>query len=386
MSEYQIFLSYGSPDVARAKALYSRLRARGLNVWFDKEQLRPGHRWDFEIKRALRQSEIVLFLISNTSIERRGYVQREMKLALSYLEEKLPGDIYVIPILLDRGIKLEAPLSDIQYITADEADFEDTLVGAIEAQLTSLGHESAQTDEHQQVSMSKQHERETWEGLPGYDMEYWLPRFDSDIYPDLSEITTIVESEFLEERHKYRRLKLLQDTNLFHWSDPSFRRTNTFSANILEYQVVGRLLSIVFILDFYGAGAAHENYSFKTFNFFLSPLYRIPSIKEIFSDANAALPVVRDLVRSSLKNSLLKNDDGSESSDPTFIDWIKNGTESWDNLRHFSFVDGSLSVHFPPYEVACFADGPQRAEVPLDAIQHLLSRDVAGFLGLAHWL
>ncbi|SPA00496.1 conserved hypothetical protein [Cupriavidus taiwanensis] len=382
MSEHQIFLSYGSPDLAQARTLYNRLKSRGLNVWFDKEELLPGQRWDFEIKRALRQSDIVLFLISSTSIERRGYVQREMKLAISHLEEKLPGDIYAIPILLDSRVKLEAPLSDIQYISAEEAGFEEVLVSAIEKQLGNLGRDLTQTEDHQEVRMSKRQERESWEGLPGYDVEYWLPQFQSDVYPGLQEVTTLVESEFLAIRQDHRKQKLAQDTTIFHWSDPFYRRTNTFSANILEYRVVGRLLSVVFILDFYGAGAAHGNLGFRTFNFFLNPLCLIDDIKAVFADPEAAFPVVQGLVRESLKKTLLKDQADGDGADSTFTEWITNGTASWEDLRHFSFSDESMSIHFPPYAVACYADGPQRVEVSLESIRHLLSRDVGGFLDL----
>ncbi|WP_233237987.1 TIR domain-containing protein [Bordetella sp. LUAb4] len=380
MSEHQIFLSYGSPDLAQARTLYNRLKARGLNVWFDKEELLPGQRWDFEIKRALRQSDIVLFLVSSSSIERRGYVQREMKLAINHLEEKLPGDIYAIPILLDKGVKLEGPLSDIQYISANEAGFEDVLVSAIEKQLSNLGHDIAQTEEHQEVRMSKRQVRENWEGLPGYDVEYWLPQFQSNVYSSLQEITTLIESEFLAIRLAHRKQKLTQDTNVYHWSDPSYRRTNSFSANILEYRVVGRLLSIVFILDFYGAGAAHSNYGFKIFNFFLNPLCLIDNLRGVFADEEIAFPHLQKLIRESLKKSLLV--DEGETGDAAFIEWITDGTSSWEDFRHFSFSDKSMSIHFPPYAVASFADGPQRAEIPLESIRHLLSRDVRGFLDM----
>lgn len=382
MSEHQIFLSYGSPDLAQARTLYNRLKARGLNVWFDKEDLLPGQRWDFEIKRALRQSDIVLFLISSTSIERRGYVQREMKLAISHLEEKLPGDIYAIPILLDTGVKLEGPLSDIQYISAEEAGFEDVLVGAIEKQLSNLGRDMTQTEDRQEVRMSKRQERESWEGLPGYDVEYWLPQFQSDVYPGLQEITTLIESEFLSIRQRHRKQKLTQNTAIFHWSDPAYRRTNTFSANILEHRIIGRLLSIVFVLDSYGAGAAHENYGIRTFNFFLNPLYLIGNIEDAFVDADAAFPIVQNLVRESLKKSLLGGEHDREGNNAAFVEWINNGTTSWQDFRHFSFSDGSMSIHFPPYAVASFADGLQRVEIPFGAICHLFSRDVSGFLDL----
>lgn len=38
----RLFLSYAREDSAAARKLYEELSARGLNVWLDREALRPG--------------------------------------------------------------------------------------------------------------------------------------------------------------------------------------------------------------------------------------------------------------------------------------------------------------------------------------------------------
>ena len=96
----QIFLCYAREDEARVRDVYRRLSALGYQLWMDKINLIPGQRWRLEIPRALRASDFVLVFLSQNSAEKRGYVQREFKLALDTLEEIPEGVIHTIPIRL----------------------------------------------------------------------------------------------------------------------------------------------------------------------------------------------------------------------------------------------------------------------------------------------
>jgi hypothetical protein len=46
-------------------------------------------KWEPVIKKALKQSDFVLVCLSVTSINKRGFLQREIKQALEQAEEKL---------------------------------------------------------------------------------------------------------------------------------------------------------------------------------------------------------------------------------------------------------------------------------------------------------
>jgi putative cell wall-binding protein len=113
-----VFLSYGSPDRQRVLPFYDFLISRGIEAWVDVKELRVGQNWDFEIKRALRRASIIIVFISNTSIDRRGYVQREIKAALDRASEKLIDDIYLIPVILDDDASVPEQLSHIQHVRA----------------------------------------------------------------------------------------------------------------------------------------------------------------------------------------------------------------------------------------------------------------------------
>jgi len=51
---YDCFISYASPDLSHAEALYQRLIACGFSVWFDKARLREGCLWHEEIEAAAK--------------------------------------------------------------------------------------------------------------------------------------------------------------------------------------------------------------------------------------------------------------------------------------------------------------------------------------------
>jgi ribosomal protein S27AE len=97
----RIFLCHANEDKPQIRDVYHRLKAEGFQPWLDEEDLLPGQLWNQEIRRALRASDFILIFFSQNSVLKRGYVQREMKLALDTWEEVPEGQIHTIPIRLD---------------------------------------------------------------------------------------------------------------------------------------------------------------------------------------------------------------------------------------------------------------------------------------------
>ena len=98
----RIFLCHASDDKANVREVYRRLRAiEGFEPWLDEEDLLPGQEWAREIPRALQTSDFILIFLSRTSVAKRGYVQREMKMALDAWEELPEGTIHTILVRLD---------------------------------------------------------------------------------------------------------------------------------------------------------------------------------------------------------------------------------------------------------------------------------------------
>ena len=97
----QVFLCYGRPDLNQALLVYDRLEKEKLRPWIDKKSLKPGDAWEKRIRAAIRDSEFVLVLLTKRSVNKRGFLQKEIKEALDIQDEQLDTDRYVIPVRLE---------------------------------------------------------------------------------------------------------------------------------------------------------------------------------------------------------------------------------------------------------------------------------------------
>lgn len=97
----RVFLCHTSTDKLAVQDLYKQLVSDGIDAWLDKEKLQPGQKWQDEIPKAIRNSDIVIVCLSKNSTSKDGYVQKEIKFALDVADEKAEGSIYVIPARLE---------------------------------------------------------------------------------------------------------------------------------------------------------------------------------------------------------------------------------------------------------------------------------------------
>ena len=111
----QIFLSYSSDDKDKVEILYNKLLDKGFKPWMDKKDLLGGENWDVRIKKAMRNSDFCLICLSKNSVSKRGFLQREIKVALDLWKEKLETDIYLIPVRLD-DCEIPEALAAFQWI------------------------------------------------------------------------------------------------------------------------------------------------------------------------------------------------------------------------------------------------------------------------------
>jgi TIR domain len=78
-----VFLSYASQDAQAAGRICDALRASGVEVWFDRSELRGGDTWDALIRRQIKGCYLFAPIISaNTQSREEGYFRREWKIAV----------------------------------------------------------------------------------------------------------------------------------------------------------------------------------------------------------------------------------------------------------------------------------------------------------------
>ncbi|KPJ90651.1 MAG: hypothetical protein AMJ53_13190, partial [Gammaproteobacteria bacterium SG8_11] len=111
----KIFISYAKEDVRYAEFLRCRFEEAGFTTWMDTYNILPGERWETAIERALKECHFFVACLSNNSVQKRGYVQREFSYALDKCREFLDEDIYIIPIRFD-NCQIPQALSKFQCI------------------------------------------------------------------------------------------------------------------------------------------------------------------------------------------------------------------------------------------------------------------------------
>lgn len=99
----RIFVSYSSPDVAKADAIRAALEAAGISCWIAPRDLGAGTQWSGGIVQAIEQCEAVLVVFS-AAANNSPQVAREMEQAVSKRRPLIP-----IRVADDR------PTDDMQY-------------------------------------------------------------------------------------------------------------------------------------------------------------------------------------------------------------------------------------------------------------------------------
>jgi hypothetical protein len=117
-----VFLCHSSADKPRVRELCHRLRSDGFSPWLDEEQLLPGQQWDIEIKKTIKRAETFIVCLSKDSTDKRGYVQKEIKLGLDAADEIPEGEIFIIPLKLEE-CEIPDRLSKWQWEYFDERGY-----------------------------------------------------------------------------------------------------------------------------------------------------------------------------------------------------------------------------------------------------------------------
>jgi TolB-like protein/TPR repeat protein len=104
-----VFLSYASEDAEAAQRICDALREIGLEVWFDRRELRGGDAWDQRIRREIRDCALFVPIISaSTQARLEGYFRREWKLAIARSHDMADEKAFLLPVVIDDTSPQEA--------------------------------------------------------------------------------------------------------------------------------------------------------------------------------------------------------------------------------------------------------------------------------------
>ena len=93
---FDVFLSHNSRDKPWAVKLKTALESRGLKVWLDKDEIRPGDLFGEALEQGIAQSANVALIVSPEAAT-SGWVKEEFNRALTLA---IGGDIRLLPVIL----------------------------------------------------------------------------------------------------------------------------------------------------------------------------------------------------------------------------------------------------------------------------------------------
>ncbi|HLO17690.1 MAG TPA: alpha/beta fold hydrolase, partial [Anaerolineales bacterium] len=97
-----VFLCHASQDKPIVRELYQRLIATDwIDPWLDEEKLSLGQHWTSTIEEAIDSADSVIIFLSQNSVQKEGFVQRELNRAWNRSLEKPQNVIFLIPFRLD---------------------------------------------------------------------------------------------------------------------------------------------------------------------------------------------------------------------------------------------------------------------------------------------
>lgn len=128
-----VFLCHASQDKPVVRELYQKLAAEGwIEPWLDKDKILPGQQWQVVIEEAVESADIVIVFLSNHSVQKEGFVQRELRYAYVMALEKPESTIFLIPVRLE-DCPAPRSLRDLQWLNYFGVEKDDSYAGLLQA-------------------------------------------------------------------------------------------------------------------------------------------------------------------------------------------------------------------------------------------------------------
>lgn len=137
-SKLNVFLCHASEDKATVRQLYFRLKNDFFSPWLDEEDILPGQNWDLSITEAVQKADVVLVCLSHKSVNKAGYIQKEIRYVLDRADEQPERAIFVIPVKLEE-CDVPVRLRQWQWVNYFGPDGYERLLNALGRRCLDLG-------------------------------------------------------------------------------------------------------------------------------------------------------------------------------------------------------------------------------------------------------
>jgi hypothetical protein len=139
----RVFLCHATQDKPAVWRLHRYLKQHGVQPWLDQEDLLPGQDWQMEIPKAIDVADVIVVCLSKNSVDKEGYVQKEISFALDKALEKPEGAIFIIPAKLEE-CDIPRRLSRYQWVDLFREDGYQRLGLSLNKRADGLGADAVQ--------------------------------------------------------------------------------------------------------------------------------------------------------------------------------------------------------------------------------------------------
>lgn len=138
MRPLRVFLCHASQDKPTVRKLHRYLKQRGVQPWLDELDLLPGENWEVEIPKEIFSSDVILVCLSKNSVDKEGYIQKEITFALDKAQEKPEGTIFIVPVKLE-DCDVPRRLKQYQWVDLFRQDGYKRLMLGLQKRASGLG-------------------------------------------------------------------------------------------------------------------------------------------------------------------------------------------------------------------------------------------------------
>jgi len=225
---------------------------------------------------------------------------------------------------------------------------------------------------------------ETWRGLPGYAAKVDYLTAESAAFPRAADIGEYINGKIIGDLFAMR-LDVLSAQSPQACSNIKTAIPEK-GESACQYQIseilkdvhsIGSLLSVHYNTASATAGTAYSDIAEKTYNFSLSPLFRIDTLPDIFADSDTALTLMQEYIRAGLSGQ--KDAAGKPAANQ---DIIEQATADWTLFDNFVFSKDGIAVYFAPGIVADAALGERMVTVPYALVENYFTPFYRAALGL----
>jgi len=180
-----IFLCHAKEDINHVRHIYERLKNAGFHPWLDEMDILPGQNWNLEIQKAINKTDFALIFLSEISVAKRGYVNKEIKWAIDRQSEKLDDDIFLVPVKIEE-CEMPQSLSCFQAVDLHGLEGVERIIRTIKSQFKKNNQTilPSAINQKKKIFISYCNEDEQWlemllpylEPLEYEEIEYWYDK------------------------------------------------------------------------------------------------------------------------------------------------------------------------------------------------------------------